>query len=461
MKRFITLSAAVLLLGVATAFAWNPFFPGFKQTITNEPGLTYNNTYQSADLNAENVSSLSMQTIQSSVTYAASTFTDGTASTASITVVSTQPLVGMQGTDLLTVSTNALPSNAKFTINGYEFINGGDWAIGASSSATAISMANGINSHSAYLGVTASTTSINVVTVKCSAYGALCNTNTMTVNNSSMTVSANFSGGVDHAQICINGTCLVEGTDWNVLSSSTAATAVNISTAIAANATLSTIVTSTCPANKTSAVIASTSTGVGTSTNYGMFCKPASALTCSGTGSNNQSYVGGTNSAITTSASMITSNAHGFMLALPVLYTKTAGTSPGLLVVGTTYYVTNQTTNNFQLASTSAKAQAGTNDVAITTQTATGGGTFVLTPLAISGTPSWKWQYSNDGANWSDLTTTSGGVAVSSVTFISPYTAATNNWDLGGINFQYIRLNVIGPTQGGVKLKALLTGRHS
>lgn len=454
MKRFLTMSATLLLLGVANAFAWNPFFSGFKQTLANEPGLAYNNTYQSVDLNAENVSSLSMQTTYSSVTYSAASFTDGTASTGSITVVSTQPLVGMQGTDVLTVSTNALPTNAKFTINGYEFNNGGDWSIGASSQATAVSIMNGINSRGAFLGVTASTTSINQVTVSCASSGTFCNAYTMTVNNSSMTVSATFSGGVDHAYICINGTCLVEGTDWNVTASSTSATALAIDNAMNGSSIINALVSST--ASLQSNVITSTSTGVGTVTNYSLKCRPQSALSCFA-----PAYFGGTNSAITTSASMITKTAHGFTLGLPVLYTKTAGTSPGQLVVGTTYYVTNQTANNFQLASTSAKAVAGTNDVAITTQTATGGGTFALTPLAISGIPSWKWQYSNDGTNWNDLTTNSAGVAVSSVTFSSPYTAATTSWDLGLVNFQYIRLNAIGPTQGGVKLNAVLTGRHS
>ena len=51
-----------------------------------------------------------------------------------------------------------------------------------------------------------------------------------------------------------------------------------------------------------------------------------------------------------------------------------------------------------------------------------------MAPLTIAGTPSFKWQSSNDGTNFADL-------SVSSVTFGSPYTAASTQWDFGTYNY--------------------------
>jgi len=95
---------------------------------------------------------------------------------------------------------------------------------------------------------------------------------------------------------------------------------------------------------------------------------------------------------------------------------------------------------------------AGTK-VSIATQTATGGGTFGLTPLTYAGTPSFKWQASNDNLSWSD-------VAVSSVTMTSSTTASAT-WDFGSVNYRYIRLNFLGPTTGGVALTVIGVGRSN
>lgn len=562
MKRFITMSAAVLLLGVANAFAANPFFPGFQQTVANEPGLTYSNTYQSSDLNAENVASMSMQTTASSVTYSAATFNDGTASTGSITVSSYTALHGLPGTntltvvsgkngaqaaakatDTLTVASNTVSALAgsSFTLNGKKIYFGQDYFIGVSSQSTATSMANAVNavtnfSATASLGVVTitapnvgtagnsftlvsstpaavsvgsakftggqdavnfklngkiltngtdwftgasstntaasivtaatgngftATASSNVVTISCASSGTFCNSYTLTSSSAAALLAgaATFSGGVNNAVLSIKGINLVEGTDFNAVTSS-ATTANNIATAINANSALSAIITSTAPLvcglTNPCGVIFATSTAVGANVNYSIWSSSQTALKPFAF-----AMKGGTASAVVTGTGSLSIAKHGFTLALPVLFTKSAGTAPQDLVANTTYYVTNQTANSFQLATTSAKAQAGTADIRLSTQTATGGGSFTLTPLTISGTPSWKWQYSNDGTNWNDLTTSSTGVSVSSVTFASPYTAVTTGWDIGGINFQYIRLNVVGPTAGGVKLKAVISGRRS
>jgi hypothetical protein len=554
MKRFITMSVTLLLLGVVNALAANPFFPGFQQTVANEPGLTYSNTYQSSDLNAETVATLSMQTIQSSVTYSAASFTDGTTSTGSIVVSSYTALHGLPGTNTLTVvsgknpalaaakatdtltvvtnSTDAL-NGSSFNLNGKTFRFSQDYFFGTSTQNTALSMANAVNANTNFsasatngvVTITCATTGIscnkytltsstpaavsvgsakftggqdavnfnlngriltngtdwftgasstntaasivtaatgsgftatassNVVTVSCASSGTFCNAYTLTTSSSAALLAgaAKFSGGVNNAVLSIKGIPLTEGKDFTAATSS-ATTAVNIANAINGNSALSAIVAaSTGPIG----VVTTTSTAVGSSVNYSIWSSSQTALVPFAS-----AMRGGTASAVLTASGALNVTKHGFTTALPVLFKVTTGTGPQDLVANATYYVVYVDANDFKLATTSAKAKAGTADVRLSTQTTTGGGSFSLSPLAISGTPSWKWQYSNDGTNWNDLTTTSGGVAVSSVTFSSPYNDASSAWDLGSINFQYIRLNVVGPTQGGIKLKAVINGRR-
>ena len=61
-----------------------------------------------------------------------------------------------------------------------------------------------------------------------------------------------------------------------------------------------------------------------------------------------------------------------------------------------------------------------------------------------------KWQYSNDGTNYIDVPT------VASI-FVSSATSSTfAGWDFGVYDYRYLRLNVTGPTQGGIALKAMM-----
>lgn len=66
---------------------------------------------------------------------------------------------------------------------------------------------------------------------------------------------------------------------------------------------------------------------------------------------------------------------HGFVAGRPVIFS--GGTPPVEVVAGTVYYVTNVTTNDFQLATTLANALAGTNF----TLTGSGSGTTVCQPV--------------------------------------------------------------------------------
>jgi hypothetical protein len=136
---------------------------------------------------------------------------------------------------------------------------------------------------------------------------------------------------------------------------------------------------------------------------------------------------------------------HGFTTALPVLFTGT-GTIGGLSS-GTTYYAVPDGINAVRLATSSANAIAGTYEVFASSTTGQSI-TYTLSPLAITGTPSFKWQASNDGVAYFDMSVSS--ITMSSYTY--PYAVA--GWDFDTFNYRYLRLSIIGPTTGGIYLNA-------
>jgi hypothetical protein len=174
----------------------------------------------------------------------------------------------------------------------------------------------------------------------------------------------------------------------------------------------------------------------------------------------------GTASAINTTNSSITAGT-GYTTGLQVLFsTTTAGSVPPTgLTSGTTYYAiplgvaAGQASTTYQLASTLANAQAGT-PVSITAQTATGGDSYSLAPLAITGTPTVTWQASDDCVNYTTISTTPMGQSVSALSFASPYTANTTYWDLGLVDAACIQAAVVGPTRGAVNLQIYVNGKN-
>lgn len=337
--------------------------------------------------------------------------------------------------------------NVYFTLNGQRFTQGIDWSRAAVSSNTAVAIQDAINNSAMVNPYFVASAALSTVTITCVSSGTACNSYTLATSSQAILPrgTALFTGGVNHAFIVINGVTLTESVDWNV--STASGTAKSISDAIRGNSVLSPIINSTWTTVATSSfgVVSATSSYVGANKNYYWASSKTSVISVS----NNQMY-GGADSRISTTTSKITLPNHGFTTALDVLYTKSAGTSPGTLATGTTYFVIPVDANTIKLAATSAAAVAGTPVVAITTQTATGGGSFTLTPLAYSGTPSFKWQSSNDGSHWDDI-------AVSSVTVNTPTNPpSSTSWDFGSIGWRYIRANVVAPTRGGLYL--LITG---
>ena len=145
---------------------------------------------------------------------------------------------------------------------------------------------------------------------------------------------------------------------------------------------------------------------------------------------------------------IITKTSHGYSTGLKVALT---GSSLPTGLSATDYYIIKLTANTFKLASSLANAIAGTPvDITAVAVGATAH-TYTLTPAAISGTPSFKWQASNDASNWVDL-------SVSSVTMSAYVAGGTSSyWDFSWYPFKWLRLNVIGPTTGGIYLKSSLS----
>ena len=144
---------------------------------------------------------------------------------------------------------------------------------------------------------------------------------------------------------------------------------------------------------------------------------------------------------------VITIAATSFTTGLKVALT---GSNLPTGLTATDYWVIKLTDNTIKLASSKANALLGTpvNITAVTVDASAN--TYTLTPAAITGTPSFKWQVSNDGIGWADLNT-------SSVT-MSAYTLGglTSIWDMVEFNHRWLRLNVTGPTTGGILLRTTL-----
>lgn len=378
-----------------------------------------------------------------------------TSSGSTVTITANAPGSAGNAYTLTTSTPAALAANsalfrggldaATLTIAGRVFIANVDWTVADVASNTAVNIKTLFNAN-AISGIAASTTSASTVTFTVSAVGTAGNAYTLvssTQNALQVGSTTTFTGGQSPVVITIAGTSLTASVDFTPASTSSG-TAKAISDAITANSTLNLLMSATWYMVSTSSVgvVSATTSANGLTTLYNLT-------------SSNQSYIttfaahmtGGTNTAILTASSRLHLPAHGFVKALPVLYAKTAGTSPGQLVTGTTYYVIVNSSDDVKLAATSTGAVAGLA-VAITTQTATGGGTFSLTALPFTGTWSFKWQASDDATNYYDL-------PVSSITFS---TAGATAWD-GPTYFHYLRLNLTAGTAGALSLKARAFGR--
>ena len=152
---------------------------------------------------------------------------------------------------------------------------------------------------------------------------------------------------------------------------------------------------------------------------------------------------------------VITITGHGFGTGLNLLYSTSTNRAISGLTWGTTYYAIWIDSNNIQLASSYANATAATPvPVNITVQLSSAtAGTYNLTPLTITGAPSYSWQVSNDGTNYVTYTS-SGGIYNMNVT------DTYGVYDFTDFAYRWLRLNAIGPLTGAVKLDTWLYTKH-
>lgn len=375
----------------------------------------------------------------------------GTAGNAFTLVVST-PSALTVGSATFTGGKDPAFRNQSITVNGTSYARGYYWNLPndppETSTGTAVSVAALLNTIS---GMHASASG-SVVYATATVAGSAANSFTIVSSTPAAMAVAHptFTGGVDNACVAINGTSLCANSKWYV-GASTAATAHSISDAIVANASLSTIVVSTWNSH---AVITSTSTKVGTLSNYTLTSSTPAAISVS-----NPTYTGGQNASFAVGSPQLLLPAHGWTTAVPVLLSTGGATPPSPLVNQTTYYVIRLDANDVELATTSARAQAG-QYLTFASSTTTGPHTMTLTPLAMAGTPGIQWQVSNDCVNYTNFTTTALGVAVSSIVIPSPYTAGATTWDLGPVNYQCIQAAFTGPTAGALNLQINVNGSN-
>jgi len=386
---------------------------------------------------------LSFQAVYSSATIASVTAANGSKSAALITVTDFNLLDGRPSTMTITLTNNtntaAAIGGAVITIQGRRYVEGVDWNRLQTSTMTMASLKDAIDAHSEYIGSVSS----NVVTVTAFQNGTFANAWTITSSTPAALSlgGSTFSGGQAAGYININGTTLTEGTHFNA-ETSNGQTAENLETAINANATLLEIVIATRP-QATGGLLYASATVSGINPYY--VSVPASA------GISATNFTGGAASDVSITNDTVTETSHGFATGLALLFPNEATvTAPTGLTKGTTYYAIKIDANRFKLASSAANALLGT---AIDLTASAASGDVIFRPLAFAvGTSSFKWQASNDGTNWADL-------SVSSVTLVQINAGGTSVWDFADYAYKYIRANFIAPTTGAVALTIRLFGK--
>lgn len=423
-KAILAILAGVLMPCISSAAT-------YSTTIT---GLAADSSWI-LDTQQLGINSLSAQASYSSSTIASQTFTDGASAAGSITISSLTGLSAASATDTIVVTTTTGLTGASISVPGLVVTQGVDWTIGASTTATAASIAAALN-RSAYVTATSSYGTITLTAVSAGAWG---NTITVQSNNTAITVgSASMTGGYDNATVTVNGVPLKVGKDWT-LGSTTTTAATSLAAAISAVTRLSSYLTITPSSNMVSLAAQAT----GSKYNFSL------ASTSSNIALSGATMTGGADMAYSVGSGSITIPSHGFTTGLALLYTQAAGKPISPLVDQTTYYAIPVSANTIELATNTANAVAGTY-ITITSSN-TPSHTYTLAPLAISGSGGLKWQVSNDGVTYTDM-------SASSVTFSTPYTAATQTWDFGDVDYRYIKLAETAPTTGGINIAVTVNG---
>jgi hypothetical protein len=159
-----------------------------------------------------------------------------------------------------------------------------------------------------------------------------------------------------------------------------------------------------------------------------------------------------TGTAVSSGSYIITIPTHSLTTAFAVRFTTNSGIGLRPLVNQTTYFVNYITSNTFAVVDT---ATGAINNLYIKiTTNALSSTQYGFIPVPFSGTPSFKWQSSNDNTNWFDL-------PVASFTAPSPLTPGTTSWNFGPVYYRYQRVNFSSATAGGFNLQILGNGKNS
>lgn len=364
----------------------------------------------------------------------------------SYTLSTSTPTALTAGAASFTGGLNDAFQNQSITVNGTVYPRGYYWnqpnsGSPMTSTGTAVSIAALLNT---ITGIQASAAG-SVVYATATVSNLAGNSFTIVSSTpSAMTVlTPTFTGGADQASVTINGTKVIVSTG-----SGNTGTATNLAASINANSSLSSIMA----ASSTGNVVFTTSTAVGTLSNYTLISSTPTDLVLS-----HPTLVGGQNASFTINSPVIFIPSHRYSTGLPLVLSGSAPPAP--LVANTTYFAIAVDANDIDLATSLANAKAGTF-ITLTSSSTTGPHTTTLTPQVTTGTMGLQWQVSNDCVNYTNYTTTSLGVAVSSLSFASPYTAGSTTWDLGPVNFQCIQAATTGPSTGAWALQVKVNGSN-
>lgn len=429
---------------VATTSAWSLAIV-YDQPLVSEEALTHDASYP-LDLKQIGVSELSAQAVYSSATVSAQTFQSGRQSTGSLTVVNNNAISTAPATNSLQVVSNVGLSTAVISVPGFTLRHGVNWTTKDTSSNTAESIKVALASTGLLVSRAPGS---SIVYATAPANGSLYNSSFMNSNHAGIAVAKPlFTGGVNNAVVSINGVQLRQGTNWT-RGATAALSATSIASAINSNPLLNSLVT----AQASGSVVTATSTINGTAARSSNFSLASSTAAISLSGA---AMANGAPPSYALSG-RITILDHGFSAGLPVLLDLGSAVIGGLSS-GTTYYAVPVDADTVGLATSKDLALAGTFVVFTSSTSQLSANTATLAPLAISGTPSFKWQASNDALIWTDM-------AVSSVTMGStgtPYATPPSStlWSFGSVGTRYVRLKVVGPAAGGILLGVTVIGTN-
>lgn len=424
---------------------------GIANPFVNQPALAYNKRFV-VDLNAAAVNTVAATTVFSSFTATNSSFSTGQVSTGSFLVADNTVLTTATATNSIVVASTSGSLGDSIVITqltkpgALVLTAGRDWNYGINVTSTAISIKTALDKvakdfttgrSGATLTLTATTPGTNANAIRVTTN----NTDTLTIG------AATFTGGRNATVVAVNGYQFKAGVNFAV-GAAASDTATNLKNAINARSGLSAQVL----ADTATSSVTLVSKHPGTVYNFG-------TTSSNGTGIQplHATMVGGANEAWTLGSKNITVSAHGMTLAYPILYRLGAGAPVISGLTGeTTYYAIPVDANTLQLASSSANAQAGTGIVLASSSTLTAAKSYSLLPLAFTtaATTGAKWQVSNDGSSWTDM-------SVSSISWVAGGGAGTQNIDLGRINYRYLGLNVVAPTTGGLTMTSTLVGSYT